>query len=298
MTGLKNSPPPTSAAAMKRCTPAARHGETISMLSHASGSRLAVGRSLVDPQHVRHGSIPEPIERAEDIHEHVGEAGSSGIVERWQIGYVPLGCERDRDREDRRVRHPSPPAADTVDVALAGVVVGDPAIREEPPRPRRHVVVGIDLSVRVRDRRPHFRAAVLEDEYVRHVGSGPELGRALGPEVDDPAGAVDTERGERRIVVRGVEHDFAAIPLHRRPAVPEPAHVVGIRRLEPTGAERAAARRKVRAGLARTDDVDAVLRVRIGAQSSGIRHVVAAPVSRGGAHRWRCRTGGAIRAWR
>jgi hypothetical protein len=32
---LKYSPPPTSAAAMNRATPALRHGETISMLNQA-----------------------------------------------------------------------------------------------------------------------------------------------------------------------------------------------------------------------------------------------------------------------
>ena len=47
MTGLKYSSQATSAAAMKRATPALRHGDTISMLNQASGhSWPSVGRWL------------------------------------------------------------------------------------------------------------------------------------------------------------------------------------------------------------------------------------------------------------
>ena len=137
MTGLKNSPPPTSAAAMKRCTPAARHGETISMLSHASGrASPSDGRWLIHNMYgtarsQSRSSAPRTSTSmwARPVRPASSSDGRSGTY-RSGASVMEIG-------NDRRVWHPGPPAADAVDVAFAGVVVGDPAVREEPPRAAR-----------------------------------------------------------------------------------------------------------------------------------------------------------------
>ena len=121
-------------------------------------------------------------------------------------------------------------------------------------RGRRDEVEGVDLPVRVLDRRADLGAAVLEHEHVGDLRPRSELRASLRPQVDDLAHPVRTERPERRLVLRRVEDDLAAAVGHRRPAVREPPHVVRARRLEPTGAERAAGGGKVGPVLARPDD--------------------------------------------
>ena len=109
-------------------------------------------------------------------------------------------------------------------------------------RDRGDLVVGVDLAVRVGDGGAHLRAPVLEHEHVVDVVAGAERGGPLGPEVDDPAGTRPAQVGEGGVVVRGVEHDLGPVVGHRRPAVGERLHVVGLRGLEATDAERALVR--------------------------------------------------------
>ena len=66
---------------------------------------------------------------------------------------------------------------------------------------------------------------------------------------------VDTERPQRGVVIRRVQHHLAPIALHCRPPIGKPMHLVRIGRFETADAERAARRRQVRPRLARPDDV-------------------------------------------
>ena len=114
-------------------------------------------------------------------------------------------------------------------------IIGTLDAAELAHRERGHVGERVDLSVRVGDGGTHLRPAVLEHEDVRHVGARSEHARAFSPQVDDPAGAVVSERGERRVVVRRVQHDLGAAVRERRPTVREPVDLVGLGRLEPPG---------------------------------------------------------------
>src|SRR5206468_2483411 len=87
------------------------------------------------------------------------------------------------------------------------------------------------------------------------------------------------ERPERRVVLRRVEHDLAALVRHCRPSVREPAHVVVLGRLEPTGAERAAGLGQVGPVLARADDERSETGVVVGAELGAGRGAHAVPPS-------------------
>ena len=88
--------------------------------------------------------------------------------------------------------------------------------------------------MRVRDRGADLGAAILEDEHVVDVGARAERCAALGPEVDHLARAGGAERPERRVVLRRVEHDLAAVA-----------------RASPASGSRTSARRTARAPRAR-----------------------------------------------
>lgn len=141
------------------------------------------------------------------------------------------------------------------DHPVAGSGVGPPAASEAASGPRRDVVVGVDLSVRVGDRGADLGPAVLEHEHELDTRLGSQGRRPLGPQVDHPARPCHTERRERRVVIGRVEHHLAPPLSQRRPAVGEGLHVVRLRRLEATDAERATGRRQVRASLSRPHDV-------------------------------------------
>ena len=87
---------------------------------------------------------------------------------------------------------------------------------------------------------PTSAPAVLEHEHVADVVARSEGGGALGPEVDHPPRPVAAERPERGVVVGRVQHHLAPGVRHGGPPVREPAHVVGVGRLEAADAERAA----------------------------------------------------------
>ena len=130
--------------------------------------------------------------------------------------------------------------------------------------PRRHRVVAVDLAVGMGDGGADLGAAVLEHEHVVDVVAGAERRGALGPQVDHLAGAGDAERGEGGVVVGRVEHDLGPVAVERRPPVGEPAHVVGLGRLESrrgrTGSRPIG---QVRPALAAGDDVGHVAGERI-----------------------------------
>jgi hypothetical protein len=93
-------------------------------------------------------------------------------------------------------------------------------------RSRGNEVEGVDLAMRVLDRRPDLGAAVFEHEHVVDVLARAERRGPLRPQVDDLPCAGSAERPEGCIVLRRVQDHFAAAVRHRRPPVGEPAHFV------------------------------------------------------------------------
>ncbi len=106
----------------------------------------------------------------------------------------------------------------------------------------------------VRDGGPHLGATVLEHEHVVDVVPGAELDRPLRPQGHQPCHVRRREGPERGVVDRRVEHHLGPTAGQRWEAVGEPAHLVGLRRLEAAGAERAVVDRQVGPGLAGPDD--------------------------------------------
>src|SRR5438094_70826 len=79
-------------------------------------------------------------------------------------------------------RHPGAPARRGGNEAVVGLV--EPGAEGELAEGQvGEEVEGVDLPVRVRDRRADLGAAVLEDEHVRDLGPRAERRGALGPEV-------------------------------------------------------------------------------------------------------------------
>ena len=258
-TGLKYSSLATSAAAMKRCTPAARHGETISTLNQASSYPVADRRTLVQPHHVgqrRSGRAGRAARTRRS--RSVGERVTVLVARRRQVGQIrSRGATSSASRERRCERHPGPPRRRIRDQPFAGhrrrAATGGRRRAGVPAT--GHVVVGVDLAVRVGDGRADLGAAVLEHEHVVDVVASAELVvRSAHRSITLRAPSTPSDE-KRRVVVRRVEHDLAALAVHRRPSVGEPPHVVRLRCLEPADAERAARRRQVRARLAGADDV-------------------------------------------
>ena len=142
------------------------------------------------------------------------------------------------------------------------------------PRHRRREAERVDLAMRVRDRRTHARAAVLEHEHVLDLRTIEQCLRAFGPEIHDCPSPVDADRRERSVVLARVEHDLGRTArgsvenpvaasgaridrragLERWPPVRERSHRVRIGCFEPTHAERARGCGQVRPRLAIPDD--------------------------------------------
>jgi len=59
------------------------------------------------------------------------------------------------------------------------------------------MVEGIDLTVRMLNRRPDLRAAVLENEHIFDVVLVRQVRGSLGPQIDDIFDFARLERGER-----------------------------------------------------------------------------------------------------
>ena len=196
--------------------------------------------TLVQPHHVRHLRPVEPVETLEHVDEQAGERVAVLVIGRWEVGQPVAGRDLDREREGRGERHPGGPCAVVGDESLTRVGIVAPPAGEARRLAARDVVKGVDLTVWVGDGRADLCTAVLEHEDVLDVVAGAEGGRALRPEVDDLAGAVDPELPEGRVVLGRVEHDLAPVRLHGGPSVGEPSHVVGLGSLEPAHAERAA----------------------------------------------------------
>ena len=123
------------------------------------------------------------------------------------------------------------------------------------------------------DGRANRRPAILEDQHVVDVGGGTEGGGALGPEVDHLPGAAHTEGGKRRVVVGGVEHDFAATRSEGWPAIRERLHPVRLRRLETANAEGATGRRKGRPFETAAVDEHPGAEERVAPQLRQLRHL-------------------------
>ena len=196
--------------------------------------------------------------------QHFGETVAVRVVERRQIS--DRGDRRDQQfvRPVRRARHPRAPRGRCRHQSIADRLVGQGACavaRQLGQRSRWQQIERVDLAVRVGDGGADFGAAVLEHEDVLDVVARAELGRSLGPQVDDAPRLGGAELPERSVVFGRVQHDLGPTVLggwaagKRRPAVGERPHVVGIRSFEATGAERAIRRGQVRPRLAIGDDV-------------------------------------------
>jgi hypothetical protein len=94
-------------------------------------------------------------------------------------------------------------------------------------------------------------SAILEAEHEVDIGSCAQYRGSFRPQSDDSPNPGDAERWESRVVDRCVENYFTTLVGHGRPPIGEPSHVIGVRRLEPSGAERTAGVGKIGARLAR-----------------------------------------------
>ena len=205
-------------------------------------------------------------------------AVAAGVAERRQVGHGVVRHEPDGVGEDRRLGHPGAPARRLRHEPVARLTELR-AAEQLASRQVRHEPERVDLAVRMRDRRSDRSAPVLEDQHVVDVGPRAESGGALRPHIENLARTVNAERPEGRVVPRRVEHDLAPVVRHRRPAIPEPADVVGLRRLEPARAERAAGGREVWAVLARVDDERPHAGQPVGPQVGASRGAHAAPAN-------------------
>ena len=277
-TGLKNTPEPSSPAATNRVTfgrAPRRHD-----LDVQPGMRPVppVKGALVDPEHVRRLRIEEPVEAFQDVDQQAGQRIAARVVERRQVGHGVVRHEPDGVGVDGRLGYPGAPARRHRDEPVARLAELR-AAEQRAPGQIGHEPERVDLAVRMRDRRADLRASVLEHQHVLDVGPGAEGGGALSPNIEDPARTVDAERPEGRVVPGRVEHDLAPVVRHRRPAIPEPADVVGLRRLEPAWAERAAGGREVWAILAGVDDERPHAGQPVGPQVGAGRGAHAAPAN-------------------
>ena len=153
----------------------------------------AVGRPLVDPQHVGERGVEQPVDPGQHVHQQVGQPVALGPVQRRQVRPVDVrGQQQPRRGRPRRPaptpasRWPRPPSA-------PGRVGGTGSSRPGPTGAAR------PAGRRGRGRRrrsgrgggrwwPHLLAPVLEHEHVVHLGPVAQCLGALGPQVDHPAG--------------------------------------------------------------------------------------------------------------
>ena len=78
-------------------------------------------------------------------------------------------------------------------------------------RDRWNIAKGIDLAVRMGNRRPDVVATVLENKDVIDIRARPEHFCPLGPQRDHQPQLMRAERAEALIVLRRKKHDFAAV---------------------------------------------------------------------------------------
>lgn len=161
---------------------------------------LTVGRALVQPHHVRQRLPVQAVEPIEDVDQHRRQGLTSFVVERRQVGYLFQWSERQRDGERRRLRHAGRPARRLWcrrrrrgDEPLTAVGLRLPPGVQQRGGSLRHVVVGVDLTVRMGDGRADLRATILEDEHEVDVVAPAERGGAVGPQIDDLANSGHTE---------------------------------------------------------------------------------------------------------
>ena len=239
-------------AATNRSTPAARHGDTISMLNHASASppRRWVADSAT-----------------------TCTAGAGRTTDRDAPGRRPARqpSRRDRCRPWTPDRFATPPARSAGRSGTSGRTAPTQTSRR-PPVWRDHPVADRDANCRPTAgpvdpargrRRRSARADERSSHRLLHRGSRTrarsrhrrvsEGHGALRPEIDDPSRPVGPERPERGVVLAGVQHHLAALSRHRRPTVGERLDVIRLGRFDSPDAERTARHRQIRTRLTASD---------------------------------------------
>ena len=208
------------------------------------GPVTAVGRLLVEPEHVRHRSIKHAVESTERVL-HERSPVVPGINRRRYVRTASPGRHPKFIRPDRRCRNPADPVT-----MLANEQVrverrqffgdGIDTQREFMQRKRWDLVEGINLTVRMTNCCTDLRSTIFELEHVGNVVPGTQLAIPAVPQLDDVADAGHAERGEGRVVGRRVEQHFGSTVGKLRPAVLEPQRrLIRLRRLKPAWTKRA-----------------------------------------------------------
>ena len=268
----RSRPRPTRRTARRR--PAQRRRDV-----HVDVPPVAAARGcLVEPEEVREAIArrrcrPQPVVPPECVDE---EAARDRRERRCRAGRAIRRARAARTasvRVARRERHPRDPVAHLADDANARRRSSDRDLAAHAARSARvlHFACGcgrnegvaVDLAVRMIDRGADLASTVLEHQHVFDLGPREQRLGAIGPQVDDLADLLG-RRGSpatRRASVRTARLRHAPTAgggcvltrarrstrpksigrarRERRPAVGEPAHVVGIGCFEAADTERA-----------------------------------------------------------
>lgn len=161
-----------------------------------------------------------------------------------------------------------------------------PLLREHAGRSRRHMVVGVDLAMRVRNSGPHFGPAIFKDQHIGHIISCPEYSGALGPQVNDLVHSSNTQRCQGGCVIGGIQDHLATIIREGWPAVDEPMSAITRGSLPATGTKRAISGSRlgwhIRTALTGSNHVDRSLDIGIKTQVRQGTALIAPGGTRGG----------------
>jgi len=189
-----------------------------------AGVQVAVARRLVPRHQVRHRALPETVELEEHGLQRAREVGAFVVGE---VGELRRGADRrdpalvriaraDRNERDRVlafVQHANAVVALVRDHRFERTdpVGGDMLARQRIHAGRNgwHDGVGVDLAVRMMQRRADLDAAVLERKDIAHVVARAEPARAVAPDLDQELDVAERERAERRRPLGCVDDDLA-----------------------------------------------------------------------------------------
>ena len=198
--------------------------------------------------------------RAEDVDQHRRQRVAVAAAHRRQVADLRR-AGRSRSRSGTSARTAPTPASRPSRRSCAHrawrrrAIQRRPAAGEATRLPAGHVVVGIDLPVRMGDGRAHLGASVLEHEHVVDVAACPSCAvRSAHRSITLRALAEPSEEKLASWVGR-VQHHLAALAVHRRPPVGEPPHVVAVGASSPPTQNGQPADGQVGACLAAADDV-------------------------------------------
>ena len=192
-----------------------------------------VTRGLLYGHEIRRPSAEERIEPKRDVPESLEEVDTLLAAEIGEaVQPVAPGPHRDFIGPARRERHRDRKALvlghRAVTIGRAGddaAEAGSPLLAFAPvsgdlrPCDRRKVVEGIDLAVRMRQRRARLDAAILEREDALVAPVSPERAAAIDPDGEQPSQLGRRQLREARLVSRRVHDHLAAAECGRCGAV-------------------------------------------------------------------------------